>query len=166
MTPFKFYGEEYKLKLFRSYYLESGRLAVIAMYDGEPFADVTVNLPFAYVAGDDDAYIDENNCTGITEWLKKNKIIRPVEDSRFEHASSGFCTYTRWRFDLSKIPLIEELAHLESMDYVIESVINGNHQQARELCNEYGHERMSVLRYARENYGDEIAEKVGHTLGL
>lgn len=165
MTPFKFYGEEYELKLIRSYYLESGSLAIIAMRDGEPFANVTVNLPYAYIDGDDDAYVDENNLPGITKWLEENDLIRPT-NSPFSVSCRGFCTYTRWRFDLSKIPLTEELAHLESMDYVIESVINGNHQQARELCEEYGHERMSVLRHAREEYGDEVAEKVGRALGL
>lgn len=163
-TPFEFYGELYDLELRRTTYA-NGRLAVIAMNDGEVFADVTVNLPYAYIAGDDDAYVDENNLPGITKWLKENDLIRPVDDP-FKESRSGFCTYTRWRFNVDTIPYTEEEEYLRSEDYVVDSVINGNHQQARELCKEYGHERMSVLRHAREEYGDEVAEKVGRALGI
>lgn len=158
MTPFEFLGEEYDLELYRTSYAVDGSLAIVAKCNGEDFATITVNLPYAYLDGEREAFIDENNLPGITAWLKRNKLIAPAAGN--DRHSSGFCEYRKWIFDIDRIPLTEEEQYLSSEEYVIDSVINGNLTQARELVREYAHNPISIIRNARENYSEEIAEKV------
>ena len=158
MTPFEFLGEEYDLELYRTSYAVDGSLAIVAKCNGEDFATITVNLPYAYLGSEREAFVDENNLPGITAWLKRNKLITPAAGN--DRHRSGFCEYRKWIFDIDKIPFTEEEQYLRSEEYVIESVINGNLTQARELVRDYDHNPISIIRNARENYSEEIAEKV------
>lgn len=158
MTPFEFLGEEYNLELYRTSYVSNSSLAIVAKCNGEDFATITVNLPYAYLDSEREAFVDENNLPGITDWLKRNKLIAPAAGN--DRHRSGFCEYRKWIFDVDKIPFTEEEQYLRSEEYVIDSVINGNLSQARGLVREYAHNPISIIRNARENYSEEIAEKV------
>lgn len=158
MTLFEFFGEEYNLELYRTSYANNGSLAIEAKCNGEDFGTITVNLPFAYIEDETEAFVDENNFPGITAWLKINKLIAPAAGN--DRHRSGFCEYRKWKFDVEKIPFTEEEQYLRSEEYVIDSVINGNLSHARGLVREYAHNPISIIRNARENYSEEIAEKV------
>ena len=158
MTPFEFLGEEYDLELYRTSYASNSSLAIVAKCNGKDFATITVNLPYAYLDSEREAFIDENNLPGITAWLKRNKLIAPAAGNDRHH--SGFCEYRKWKFDIDRIPLTEQEKYLRSEEYVIDSVIKGNFTQARKRVRCYAHDPVSIIRNARENYSEEIAEKV------
>lgn len=158
MTPFESLGVEYDLELCRTSYANNGSLAIVAKCNGEDFATITVNLPYAYLGSEREAFVDENNLPGITSWLKRNKLITPAAGN--DRLRSGFCEYRKWIFDIDKIPFTEEEQYLRSEEYVIESVIKGNFTQARKRVRYYAHNPISIIRNARENYSEEIAERV------
>lgn len=94
------WGETYELSFEKHNYANNGSLALILVEeDGEPFADVTVNLPYSCECAEDEAYVDENNLPNIGKWLVTNKIAKKTKVV----AHSGFCTYTKYKFDLKKI---------------------------------------------------------------
>lgn len=87
------YGQTWRVALYKAEY-EMGGLAIEMITDeGEDFATLTVNLGGGI--GENEAFIDTNNCSWAEEFLKKNKIARPTGETR----CSGFCTYPLYRFD-------------------------------------------------------------------
>jgi hypothetical protein len=47
----------------------------------------------------------------------------------------------------------------ESIDYVVESLINGQFKQARDLLNRYGHDPIDIIEY-RDNYGISLNDAI------
>ena len=93
------WGETYKLSIEKETYANNGTLALILVEkSGEPFADITVNLPFSEL-DEDEAYVDTNNLPNIGKWLEANKIAKKTEIV----GHSGYCTYPVYKFDLKKI---------------------------------------------------------------
>ena len=87
MKLYNYKGKKVFLK--EEQYSNGGTLAV-AMYtkDGELYDIITTNLMHR-MQSDSMAFVDENNHSGIGEWLEKNGIALPMGYS----AQSGFCSY-------------------------------------------------------------------------
>lgn len=87
MNLFNYKGKKVYLK--QELYSHGDTLAV-AMYTkyGELYDVITTNLMHP-MQSDSMAFVDENNHTGIGEWLEKNMLATPMH----YHAQSGFCTY-------------------------------------------------------------------------
>ena len=91
---------KYNVVLKRSSYRNNGVLAVLMETDdGEPFATLTVNIEGWDSLPHDMSFVDTNNCDWAVKFLKDNKIA----ESMGVYASSGFCSYPLYKFDLSKI---------------------------------------------------------------
>ena len=98
--PYSFLGSNYQLTLVRTSYNSNDKLAVQAYTDTfEPFAVITVNIFDSYFCDDDCAFIDVNNCPGITDFLVRNKIAKPTG----RIGLSGRCSYPEYKFDLTKL---------------------------------------------------------------
>ena len=87
MKLYNYKGQKVYLK--EEQYKNGGTLAV-AMYkkDGELYDVITTNL-MNRMQSESMAFLDENNHTGIGQWLEKNGIGLPMCYS----AQSGFCAY-------------------------------------------------------------------------
>lgn len=95
------WDEEYKVKAFALRYLLPDRLSV-SLFDienCEPFLDVTVNIPYESVSGDDCAFVDTNNYPWICKFLEDNHLAT----STGYIGMSDYCTYPEYKFDLSKL---------------------------------------------------------------
>ena len=98
--PYSAFGCDYQLALVRTSYSSNDKLAVQAYTDTlEPFATITVNIFDSDYCEDDCAFIDVNNCPGITDFLVRNKIAKPTG----RIGLSGFCSYPEYKFDLTKL---------------------------------------------------------------
>ena len=84
-------------------YVFGDRLAVNLWSVGdvcwEPFADVTVNLPFASIAGDDCGYLDVNNMPCLADFLTANNLGELTGRT----ARSGWCEYPEFRFNMDEV---------------------------------------------------------------
>lgn len=94
--------ETHNLYLTTDSYESGGGLAVIVMEvdengNEEMFDVITVNLPFGW-AGENQAYIDTNNCSWAEKMLKKMKLAKPTGD----YCGSGYCKYPLYEFNLKK----------------------------------------------------------------
>ena len=87
MKLYNYKGQKVYLK--EEQYQNGGTLAV-AMYkkDGELYDVITTNL-MNRMQSESMAFLDENNHTGIGQWLEKNGIGLPM----YYSAQSGFCSY-------------------------------------------------------------------------
>jgi len=87
MKLYNYKGTQVYLK--EEKYRNNGSLAV-AMYtkDNELYDIITTNLMHT-MQSDSMAFVDENNHSGIGDWLVKNGIALPMGYS----AQSGFCSY-------------------------------------------------------------------------
>ena len=95
-----FYGEKYKLNTVTNKYVNNGNTYIgLITKDGEPFADVTVNIE--KLNNPNICAVDTNNLTFITELLAKYKLIK--ENSPVGELHSGFCTYPLYLFDMDKV---------------------------------------------------------------
>lgn len=96
---YNIWGKTEELTLIRSFYVQSGNLAVIAEdKDGAPFATLTVNLS-GKIPQPNLAYVDVNNCPWLPDFLEKNDIAYWTGIAR----SSGHCIYPLYRFKLDKL---------------------------------------------------------------
>ena len=94
----KFYGETYKVYPYVSKY-RNGRLAILLMgTDGEPFADLTVNLVNEQCPKDC-AVLDTNNFREGEEFVRKNRL------GTFTgvYGYSGYCSYPLYKFDMDAL---------------------------------------------------------------
>lgn len=93
------WGGEYEIGLTVNHYLENNNLFVgMVCYNGEPFANLTVNL--SVPCDENCAFIDTNNLgMGIMAWLEKNNL--GTQTFRFQR--SGFCEYYEFKFDMDKV---------------------------------------------------------------
>jgi hypothetical protein len=100
---FPFLGKTYKVQFKAEHYACNGNLALQAYTeDGEPFADVSVNVMGALSADDgkDHICLDVNNLpmSSFGEIVKAG-VLTPTG----RQAESGFCTYPIYKVDLTKI---------------------------------------------------------------
>ena len=101
-------GHKIKLQLTR--YRNDNSLAITAMcYEEEykywePYGTLTVNLNYDNCdpAPEDCAYLDTNNIQGIEEFITENKLGEFTGIRK----QSGYCTYSLYRFDMTKIKSI------------------------------------------------------------
>ena len=97
--PFTFYDEEYNLVPLKTTYNNNGTLAIMVYTDdGEPFGDLTVNLPASDTLADDThAFVQRD--FWVKDFIKQTKIGRPMG----EFAKSGFSTFELYEFDIDKL---------------------------------------------------------------
>ena len=97
--PFTFYDEEYNLVPLKTTYNNNGTLAIMVYTDdGEPFGDLTVNLPASDILADDiHAFVQRDSW--VKDFIKQTKIGNPAGKS----AKSGFSTFELYEFDINKL---------------------------------------------------------------
>ena len=97
--PFTFYDEEYNLVPLKTAYRNNGTLAIMVYTDdGEPFGDLTVNLPASDTLADDThAFVQRDSW--VKDFIKQTKIGKPAGKS----AKSGFSTFELYEFDINKL---------------------------------------------------------------
>ena len=101
MLNYRLYDEDFNIGLWMDEYTTNGNTAVIMLCKDEegyvePFADLTVNI---IDLPKDEAAIDTNDLTGITEWIEQNKIGAPTG----RYITSGFCSYPIYKLNLENI---------------------------------------------------------------
>lgn len=110
-------GKSYRIIPAKGNYANNGLLAVslVDAESGEDFAVITTNLgnrlsdPFESSL----AFVDANNSDWALKWLEGNKLATPTGFK----ARSGYCVYPEYRFDLSRMPRIEEVKeHFDNME--------------------------------------------------
>lgn len=93
------FGEE-KCYFFISKYVDYGRTYIeIDTEDGDIYCDVTVNLPFEDIPGNDYAFIDTANTPKLKEFLTENGFATETDTV----AHSGYNTYHLYKLNLEKI---------------------------------------------------------------
>lgn len=95
------YGKTYDVRIEANRYMDNNTLAIsLICSTGEPFCNLTVNLFESAIWGDKDtAFVDTNNCPWAEEFIAEHELGEPVGYS----ASSGFCTYPLYKFNLEKV---------------------------------------------------------------
>ena len=92
----KAWGETYKLNTIISNYRNNGNIYIgLISEDGEPFADLTVNIkPLA----ENCSAVDTNNCPWAEELINEYGLGK-----QFAYVQSGFCNYPVYEFDMEKV---------------------------------------------------------------
>lgn len=85
------------IRLVREQYIYGGMAVCAYLRNGEPWSDITVNIP-GHSISDDTAFIDTNNNPWAEEFLVENGIAKPTGLT----ARSGYCIYPLYKFDMSK----------------------------------------------------------------
>lgn len=96
-------GDKYKVNACKTKYLVDGSLAVVLTRKKENFADLTVNVGLE-PTNKNCAFVDTNNNKWAEAFLKDNKIATPTG----RVASSGFCLYPEYCFNMSKLKDLED----------------------------------------------------------
>ncbi len=96
---YKLYGETFRLNITKGAYTNNGTLylGLIEEETGEPFADITINLPESYARGNIQ-YLDSNDMPDIEQFLIKNKL-----GTNMGSGKSGFCSYPLFWFDMKEV---------------------------------------------------------------
>ena len=110
---FNAYGNDHKIALRKSNYLNNGTLAVfmVEIFDDgheEPWGDLTVNIEDSNELANpiDTAFVDTNNNGSIIiPWLSRNNIADVTGVMGF----SGFCCYPLVRFKKEVIDAMPSL---------------------------------------------------------
>lgn len=99
-----FAGDKATVK--RCTYINNGRLAIVLEWkDLEGFnSTISKNLEDGLELGDEYAYLDTNNYTGIDDILLQSGLAVPTG----MYCRSGYYRYPLFKFDLSKIPEVKE----------------------------------------------------------
>lgn len=101
---YKSWGELFELHIFRTHYIDNGRLAIGANTTlGEPFGLFTININDGPLA-ENEAYIDTNNMPNAVDFLVNNGLAERTN----RVGKSGFCTYPVVKIFLDKIEEVEE----------------------------------------------------------
>ena len=97
---FEFYGDTYRLSLYKTTYRDNNNLAIVVMDEDnqEQFAILTVNI--IELPDNNMAAIDTNNCKDLAVALQDAGFFTYLGIS----IPSGFCTYPVGIFDLDRIP--------------------------------------------------------------
>ena len=109
MLKFKsMYGGEYKIIFNVAKYASGHKGTALQMlyWDDEmecwlPYTTATVNLEKRYYSGDgdDEVYIDDNNCPFLAEWFEENGLARYTG----KLGESGYCQYWQMRLNMEEI---------------------------------------------------------------
>lgn len=92
------WGETCDVYASRATYRDNDNLAVcLNEADGMPYATLTVNLGIKLPQNL--AFVDTNNCPWAERFLRETGIATPMGQT----ASSGWCTYPLYKFDMSKL---------------------------------------------------------------
>ena len=102
--PLYAYGDIFNVRPVRSFYTDNNTLAIILLENtGAEFAVITVNLEDSdFMTDKTCAFIDTNNCPWAEKFLQDTKLGSPKN----VWASSGYCTYPLYTFDIAQIPEI------------------------------------------------------------
>ena len=91
------YGETFNLTATIEHYSNNDSLAICLETDeGEPFDTITVNLMESSFIGENQAFIDTNNCSWAEKFIKKYKLGKPTGIMGY----SGYCSYPLYEFNL------------------------------------------------------------------
>jgi len=90
------WGETYKLNTIIDNYRSNGNIYIgLITQDGEPFADLTVNIkPLSANCG----AVDTNNLPCAEALIEKYGL-----GERFTYVSSGFCNYPVYEFNIDNV---------------------------------------------------------------
>ena len=89
----------YNVVIRKTQYANNGNLALLLETpDGEPVANLTVNLPDEILASNC-AYLDTNNLPEAEWFVQSNGLAKPTG----EYGNSGYCSYPLYEFDLDKL---------------------------------------------------------------
>ena len=92
--------ETYNVRIERNKYLNDTLAISLISDDGEPFADLTVNLMDSFAFCDDKtAFVDTNNCPWAEEFIKQNNLGTFMN----QYGHSGFCRYPLYRFNVEEM---------------------------------------------------------------
>ena len=94
-------GRGEAVRIERVTYANNDTLAIaLVTSTGEPYCNLTVNLPDSLIWGDErTAFVDTNNCPWAEEFIKENNLGVPMNYI----ARSGFCTYPLYRFNIENM---------------------------------------------------------------
>ena len=93
-----FYGNKYKLNTVINKYRNNDNTYVgLITKDGEPFADLTVNIS---KLNENVGAIDTNNLPFALDILNKYKLVK---GDKIGELRSGFCTYPVYELDMDKV---------------------------------------------------------------
>lgn len=97
----KSYGKTYNVRIVANKYANNDSLALsLITEEGEPFANLTVNIMDSMIWADDTcAFVDTNNCPWAEEFITENGLGEYMEI----RGASGFCTYPLYKFNLKEI---------------------------------------------------------------
>ena len=95
----------YNVKVVRDNYVNNQSLAVMLLEkNGEPFADLTVNIDDG-IADETMAYVDTNN----NKWAEKFIVDNGLGIKMGIEGFSGFCSYPLYKFDIDKIASYDDI---------------------------------------------------------
>lgn len=104
---YELFGKVYEVEAYKGHYeKEDGPLAIelIDTVDGCPFCTLTVNICDG-IAHDNYTYIDTNNVSQATEFIRKNRL--GVFTGLYGY--SGFCKYPLYRIYKTKLKQMKKL---------------------------------------------------------
>lgn len=83
------------IRLVQEEYVYGGMAVCAYLRNGEPWSDITVNIP-GTIAPVGTAFIDTNNNPWAEDFLMENGIAKPTGAT----GHSGYCTYPLYEFDM------------------------------------------------------------------
>lgn len=101
------FGKE-KCNFYISTYANNGRIYIgIDTKNGKFYCDVTVNLPFEEIPGNDYAFIDTANTPELEKFLTKKSFATKLPYK----VNSGYNTYNLYKLNLKKIWLFSMIEY-------------------------------------------------------
>lgn len=88
---------EKSIRLVQEQYVYGGMAVCAYLRNGEPWSDLTVNIP-GTMTPDGMAFIDTNNNPWAEAFLVENGLAKPTGVT----GRSGYCSYPLYSFDMSK----------------------------------------------------------------
>ena len=93
---YEYYDYKETLYIEVEEYCNGNTALILYTEDGEPFADLTVNLDILMPGY---AFIDTNNLSGAKKLMSKYKLGKPTGTTR----QSGFCEYPLYELNMKNI---------------------------------------------------------------
>lgn len=89
------WGTYIDIRVRKTSYADNGSLAVqlFSITEG-PFAVITVNIEETKKLGENEAFVDVNNCPWAPRFIEENGLGEPIDKIGF----SGFCVYPAYKF--------------------------------------------------------------------
>lgn len=97
----KAYDKNWRVKPIACRYVANNTLAVtLVTEEGEPFANITVNITDSIIfANEAAAFVDTNNCPWAEDFLRETDLGSPVGI----FGRSGYCEYPLYKFAVEKM---------------------------------------------------------------